>query len=70
MPAYPWLARRDASQAGNITAKLRALQTLGHPYSEKDIAAAATQLEGLKEIDALIAYLQMLGTGLDEDISI
>jgi cytochrome c oxidase cbb3-type subunit 2 len=70
MPAYPWLARRDAGQVGNVTAKLRALKILGHPYSDEDIAAASGQLEGLKEIDALIAYLQMLGTGLNEDISI
>jgi cytochrome c oxidase cbb3-type subunit 2 len=67
MPAYPWLARRDASQTGNITAKLRALRTLGHPYSDEDIAGAEAQLDGLKEIDTLIAYLQMLGTGLGEE---
>ncbi len=70
MPAYPWLAKREASQVGNITAKLSALRILGHPYSDEDIAAADSELEGLKEIDALIAYLQMLGTGLSEDISI
>lgn len=63
MPAYPWLARREAVQAGDIAAKMRALKTLGHPYSEEEIAAAPAQLENLMEIDALIAYLQMLGTG-------
>lgn len=62
MPAYPWLANRDASETGNITAKLSALRVLGHPYSDEDIENAEVQLEGLKEIDALIAYLQMLGT--------
>lgn len=67
MPAYPWLARREASEAGDITAKLKVLKILGHPYTEEEIAAAASQLEGLNEIDALIAYLQMLGTGLDEE---
>jgi len=67
MPGYPWLARRDASQAGNITAKMRGLRFLGHPYSDEDIEAAPSQLEGLKEIDTLIAYLQMLGTGYDEE---
>ena len=67
MPAYPWLARRDASQTGNITAKLRALRILGHPYSDEDIAGAEAQLDGLKEIDTVIAYLQMLGTGLGEE---
>lgn len=67
MPAYPWLERRDATQVGNITAKLRGLRILGHPYSDEDIEAAAGQLEGLKEIDTLIAYLQMLGTTFSEE---
>jgi len=64
MPAYPWLARRDATQAGDITAKMRVLQKLGHPYTDEEIAAAPAQLEGVLEIDALITYLQMLGTAL------
>jgi cytochrome c oxidase cbb3-type subunit 2 len=63
MPAYPWLAEREASEAGNITAKLNALTVLGHPYTEEDIAAADAALEGITEMDALIAYLQILGTG-------
>lgn len=67
MPAYPWLARREASQAGNITAKLRALKRLGHPYTDAEIEAAPAQLEGLQEIDALIAYLQMLGTAISRE---
>ena len=70
MPGYPWLANRDAIQAGKASTKLRILRRLGHPYTDEDIATADAQLEGLKEIDALIAYLQMLGTGLSEDISI
>lgn len=63
MPAYPWLAEREASEAGDITAKLNALTVLGHPYTEEDIAAADAALEGMTEMDALIAYLQILGTG-------
>lgn len=62
MPAYPWLAERDASSAGDVAAHMRALQRVGHPYSDEDIAEAPAQLEGLTEIDALIAYLQVLGT--------
>jgi len=69
MPAYPWLADRDASQAGNITGKLKALRILGHPYTDKDIESADARLVGLKEIDALIIYLQMLGTGFSEEES-
>jgi len=70
MPGYPWLAERDAIQAGKASTKMRALSRLGHPYTDEEIASADEQLEGLKEIDALIAYLQMLGTGLSEEISI
>ncbi|MEQ8407830.1 MAG: cytochrome-c oxidase, cbb3-type subunit II [Gammaproteobacteria bacterium] len=67
MPAYPWLAEREASEAGNITAKMRGLRRLGHPYTDEEIAAAEADLEGLKEIDTLIAYLQMLGTNFNEE---
>lgn len=70
MPGYPWLAERDAIQAGKASTKMRALSRLGHPYTDEEIDAADAQLEGLKEIDALIVYLQILGTGLDEEISI
>lgn len=65
MPAYPWLAERAAADSGDIQAKLAVLRRLGHPYTDEDIEAAPARLEGLREIDALIAYLQMLGTGFD-----
>ena len=68
MPGYPWLARRNANQAGDIVAKMKALAILGHPYTQEQIAAAESELEGLLEIDTLIVYLQMLGTGLDKEI--
>ena len=41
-----------------------ALKTLGHPYTEEQIAAAEKDLAGKTEMDAMIAYLQGLGTGL------
>ena len=62
MPAYPWLAERDAGADEDIVAKLTALRTLGHPYTNEDIAGAEAALEGRTELDAIIAYLQMLGT--------
>ncbi len=62
MPGYPWLAERDANAKGDIELRMRALRRLGHPYSDEEIAGAAAKLEGVKEIDALIAYLQSLGT--------
>jgi cytochrome c oxidase cbb3-type subunit 2 len=66
MPAYPWLAERDANADNDIQLKMRALQKLGHPYTASDIEAAPASLDGLKEIDALIRYLQMLGTGSEQ----
>jgi cytochrome c oxidase cbb3-type subunit II len=63
MPAYAWLASTPAD-ATHIARKLQALRTLGHPYSDADIAGAAKALEGKTEQDALIAYLQGLGTAL------
>lgn len=65
MPAYAWLGKRPASAAGDIQANLRALQRLGDPYTDADIEAAPGQLAGLMEVDAVVAYLQMLGTGFD-----
>ena len=65
MPSYPWLGERPASAAGDIQANMRALQRLGDPYMDSDIAAAPAQLEGLMEVDAVVAYLQMLGVGFD-----
>jgi cytochrome c oxidase cbb3-type subunit 2 len=69
MPAYPWLGERPASAAGDIQANLRALQRLGDPYDDAAIEAAPGQLEGLMEVDAVIAYLQGLGVGFDESTS-
>jgi len=63
MPAYPWLAKTPAD-ASSIEAKLRVLRWLGHPYSDADIAGARAALAGKTEQDALIAYLQGLGTAL------
>ncbi len=62
MPAYPWLAERAANADGDIQLRMRALQKLGHPYSDAEIEAAPAALEGLMEIDALVTYLQALGT--------
>ena len=63
MPGYPWLARTPAD-ATHIERKLSVLRTLGHPYSDEDIAGARKALEGKSELDALVAYLQGLGTAL------
>ena len=61
MPAYPWLAEADAD-AANIQAKMKTLNLVGHGYTDEEIAAAPAMVQGKKEIDALIAFLQVLGT--------
>ncbi len=61
MPAYPWLARTPAN-AADIEAKMRALRVVGVPYTDAEIAAARAEVAGKTELDALIAYLQNLGT--------
>jgi cytochrome c oxidase cbb3-type subunit 2 len=63
MPSYPWLAKTRAD-ASAIETKLKTLRTLGHPYSDEDIAGAGKALAGRTEQDALIAYLQVLGTSI------
>jgi cytochrome c oxidase cbb3-type subunit 2 len=61
MPGYPWLAEKSLDGA-LITSKLKALNMLGDPYTDEQIAGAAAAVEGRTEMDALIAYLQELGT--------
>jgi cytochrome c oxidase cbb3-type subunit 2 len=61
MPGYPWLADR-AVDPETVTRRMRALQRLGDPYSDEEVAGAAAAVDGKTEMDALIAYLQSLGT--------
>ena len=63
MPGYPWMARVPAN-AADIEAKMRALRAVGVPYSEEQIRRAKEELQGKSEMDALVAYLQVLGTAL------
>ena len=60
MPAYPWLAGAKLD-GDDIMARMRALRTLGNPYTDDDIAAAPKAVAGKTELDALVAYLQGLG---------
>lgn len=61
MPAYPWLTREPIDPA-SVPPRLRAMQRLGVPYSDAEIAASAAAVKGKTELDALVAYLQSLGT--------
>jgi len=63
MPGYPWMERAPVN-AADIEAKMRALRAVGVPYSEEEIKGAKAELQGKSEMDALIAYLQGLGTAL------
>jgi len=63
MPAYPWLAKNGIDGA-LVERKMRTLARLGHPYTEDDFAGAAAAVAGKTELDALIAYLQGLGTNV------
>ena len=66
MPAYPWLAKAPVDIDATI-ANLRALRTLGDPYSQAQIDNAAAELDGKTEQDALVAYLQGLGKHAPRD---
>ena len=61
MPGYPWLESTPLDSS-DIESKMTALRNLGHPYTDEEINAAVAQLEGKTEIDALVTYLQNLGT--------
>jgi cytochrome c oxidase cbb3-type subunit II len=63
MPAYSWLDKNPAD-ADSISAHMRALRRVGVPYTDEQIAKAPEELKGKTEQDALIAYLQSLGTAL------
>jgi cytochrome c oxidase cbb3-type subunit 2 len=60
MPGYPWMQQRTVD-AELVQRKMRALQVLGDPYSEEEIAAASGEVKGKTEMEALVAYLQGLG---------
>lgn len=60
MPGFPWLM--DGTIDGeHLQQKMRALKLLGHPYTDEQIAGAPAQVANINEMDALIAYLQVLG---------
>ena len=63
MPSYPWLAENDLDSS-DIQQRMEGLRYLGHPYSDEQIQGAAASFKGKKEIDAMVAYLQSLGTAL------
>ena len=65
MPSYPWLGKTPLDSS-DIQSKMEGLRYLGHPYSDEQIKNAPKMLEGKTELDAVIAYLQSLGTALKD----
>lgn len=67
MPGYPWLDENYLN-GKKMQRHMRGMRTVGVPYSDADIEAAPALVEGKTEMDALVTYLQVLGTmvALDE----
>ena len=63
MPAYPWLLK-DTVDAASLPAHMRALRRVGVPYTDEQIAKASEEVKDKTEVEAVIAYLQVLGTAL------
>jgi cytochrome c oxidase cbb3-type subunit II len=63
MPAYPWL-EQNTVDADGMAPRMKALRIVGVPYTDADIAGAAGEVKGKTEQEALIAYLQVLGTAV------
>ena len=65
MPGYPWLAKNKLDP-GLIQRKMQTFNLFGPgtPYSADEIKNAPADLEGKTEMDALIAYLQGMGTAI------
>ena len=63
MPAYPWLEKNTVNPA-QMAPRMKALRTVGVPYSDEEIAKAGEEVQGKTELEALIAYLQGLGLAL------
>jgi cytochrome c oxidase cbb3-type subunit 2 len=59
MPGFPWLAKKEID-ADAMPHKLRALRTVGVPYTDEEIAGSVEAVKGRTEMDAIIAYLQTL----------
>ncbi|QIL69641.1 cytochrome-c oxidase, cbb3-type subunit II [Diaphorobacter sp. HDW4B] len=63
MPAYPWL-EKTAVDPADAAPRMSALRKVGVPYTDEEIQGAAEQLKGKTEMDALVAYLQVMGRAL------
>jgi len=60
MPAYSWLEKSPVD-GNSLPAHMRGLRSLGAPYSDDEISKATEEVQGKTELDAVIAYLQVMG---------
>lgn len=65
MPGYPWLAERELDTE-TIAPRMKTLRRLGVPYTDEQIEKAPAALEGKTELDAVVTYLQGLGTAISQ----
>jgi cytochrome c oxidase cbb3-type subunit II len=63
MPAYPWFAKSSLDGV-DVQGRMKALKSIGVPYTDEQIAKAPEAIKGKTELDAVIAYLQGLGVEL------
>lgn len=74
MPAYPWLAENSIEKdffgtKRNMATRLKALRAVGTPYTDEEIELAQEHIAGKTEMDAIVAYMQILGTMANLDDS-
>lgn len=74
MPAYPWLAENQADKSffgieRNMATRLKTLRSIGVPYTDEEIELAQESIQGKTEMDAIVAYMQVLGTMVNLDDS-
>ncbi|CAK0761797.1 cytochrome c oxidase cbb3-type subunit II [Gammaproteobacteria bacterium] len=69
MPNYPWLQKTTLNE-DTVTATMSAMRKIGVPYVDADIEGAAKEVHGKTELDAIVAYLQILGTMAKIDDSV
>jgi cytochrome c oxidase cbb3-type subunit 2 len=61
MPAYPWLLASTIAPE-SMAPRLKALRIVGVPYTDDEVAKSGDEVKGRTEMEAVIAYLQVMGT--------
>jgi cytochrome c oxidase cbb3-type subunit 2 len=69
MPNYPWL-KDNSVEDMDMATRFKVMRMMGVPYTDEDIASSDAELAGKTEEDAIVAYLQVLGTmaKLDDNV--